>query len=124
PKPGDLIEIKRGRSQHWALYVGDGYVIHVTAADENAPPVVAESVTLVTKRAMVRKQLLKKVTENFDWDINNKYDRYRIPFPMEEIIWRAKPWINKEVPYLLFEENCEHFVTMLRYGEGVSDQVS
>ncbi|NXU34691.1 HRSL2 protein, partial [Drymodes brunneopygia] len=100
-----LIEIKRGVYQHWALYMGKGYVIHVTAAGK-----AAESVTLVTKRAMVRKQLLKKVTENFDWDINNKYDRYRIPFPMEEIIWRAKPWINKEVPYLLFEENCEHFV--------------
>ncbi|XP_015424472.1 PREDICTED: HRAS-like suppressor 3 [Myotis davidii] len=32
PKPGDLIEILRPGYQHWALYVGDGYMVHL------APP--------------------------------------------------------------------------------------
>uniref|UniRef100_A0A673H4Y4 HRAS-like suppressor 3 n=1 Tax=Sinocyclocheilus rhinocerous TaxID=307959 RepID=A0A673H4Y4_9TELE len=32
PEPGDLIEIFRGTYQHWAIYVGEGYVIHL------APP--------------------------------------------------------------------------------------
>lgn len=30
PQPGDLIEIDRTGYQHWALYMGDGYVINVT----------------------------------------------------------------------------------------------
>ncbi|KAK2100279.1 hypothetical protein P7K49_021627 [Saguinus oedipus] len=34
PNPGDLIEIFRIGYEHWALYVGDGYVIHL------APPTI------------------------------------------------------------------------------------
>ena len=30
PKVGDLVEIFRPDFQHWAVYVGDGYVVHVT----------------------------------------------------------------------------------------------
>lgn len=32
PRPGDLIEIFRFGYEHWAIYVGDGYVVHL------APP--------------------------------------------------------------------------------------
>ncbi|NXD23029.1 HRSL1 enzyme, partial [Spelaeornis formosus] len=124
PNPGDLIEVKRGPYEHWALYMGDGYVIHVKPVDVNSPPVSAGSVTLVTRKAKVKKELLVEVAANNDWDVNNKYDCHRTPFPMDEIIRRAEPWIGREVPYLLFRGNCEHFVTKLRYGEGVSEQVS
>ncbi|NXO09882.1 HRSL1 enzyme, partial [Oriolus oriolus] len=122
--PGDLIEIKRRGYQHWALYVGYGYVIHLTPVDENAPLLAVSSVTLLTRKAKVRKQLLKEVAGNDDWDVNNKYDCYRSPFPMEEIIRRAERWIDRVVPYRLFLNNCEHFVTKLRYGQAVSRQVS
>lgn len=30
PQPGDLIEVFRPGYQHWALYLGDGYVINLT----------------------------------------------------------------------------------------------
>ena len=30
PQPGDLIEIFRPAYQHWALYLGDGYIINLT----------------------------------------------------------------------------------------------
>ncbi|NXB28493.1 HRSL1 enzyme, partial [Eulacestoma nigropectus] len=122
--PGDLIEIQRRGYQHWGLYMGDGYVIHVTAVDENALPLSASSVTILTRKAMVKKELLEKVAGDDDWIVNNKYDWCQIPFPMEEIIQRAERWINRKVSYSLFHHNCEHFVTMLRYGEGVSRQVS
>ncbi|XP_077641806.1 uncharacterized protein LOC144246805 [Lonchura striata] len=122
PNPGDLIEIKRPGYQHWALYLGKGYVIHVTDTEEEAPPLSASSRIILSRKAMVKKQLLKKVVENDKWRVNNKYDCHRIPFPMEEIIRRAQRQINTEVPYRLFLKNCEHFVTMLRYGEGVSEQ--
>ncbi|NWH31189.1 HRSL1 enzyme, partial [Chloropsis hardwickii] len=123
PKPGDLIEINRGPYEHWALYAGDGYVIHVTTMDGNSPPLSAGSVTLLTSTAVVKKQLLTEVAGNHPWCVNNKYDCLRIPFPMEEIVRRAGRWIGKKVLYGVFLKNCEHFVTMLRYGEGVSEQV-
>ncbi|CAL8284260.1 unnamed protein product [Boreogadus saida] len=30
PQPGDLIEIFHGVYKHWAVYVGDGFVVHLT----------------------------------------------------------------------------------------------
>ena len=35
PKPGDLIEIFRPIYSHWAVYVGDGYVIHLAPPSKN-----------------------------------------------------------------------------------------
>lgn len=31
PRPGDLIEIFRLGYEHWAIYVGNGYVVHLGA---------------------------------------------------------------------------------------------
>ncbi|XP_077641810.1 phospholipase A and acyltransferase 1-like [Lonchura striata] len=121
PQPGDLIEIDRPLYQHWALYLGDGYVIHVT--DEGATSLMLSSSSIRATTAKVKKQLLKEVVGNDKWRVNNKYDRSRTPFPVRKIIQRAEQWIDREVPYDVLYENCEHFVTMLRYGEGVSEQV-
>ncbi|XP_064522334.1 phospholipase A and acyltransferase 3-like [Pseudopipra pipra] len=123
PKPGDLIEIKRPLYQHWALYLGDAYVIHVTSEDESIPALSAGSVTILTKRAKAKKQLLKEVVGTDDWEVNNKYDRSCTPLPVKEIIKCAQSYIGRVVTYRLLRKNCEHFVTMLRYGKSVSDQV-
>ncbi|NWV08048.1 HRSL1 enzyme, partial [Ptilonorhynchus violaceus] len=122
PEPGDLISIRRTLWHHWALYVGDGYVIHVTPVGD--PRVSGGSMTLFAKKAKVKKERLEVVVEDAKWRVNNKYDRSRTPLPVEEIIRCAEYWIDREVPYDLLVSNCEHFVTMLRYGEGVSRQVS
>ncbi|XP_064522332.1 phospholipase A and acyltransferase 1-like isoform X2 [Pseudopipra pipra] len=121
-EPGDLIEIKRSGYQHWALYLGDGYVVHLTSADEGIRCLSASSDPTLRKKAKVKKQLLKEVVGNNDWEVNNKYDRSRTPLPVKEIIERAESCIGMEMTYNVLWENCEHFVTMLRYGEGVSDQ--
>ncbi|XP_030135796.1 phospholipase A and acyltransferase 1 [Taeniopygia guttata] len=121
PQPGDLIEIDRTGYQHWALYVGDGYVIHVT--DEGATSLTLSSSSICATTAKVKKQLLKDVVGNDKWRVNNKYDRSRTPFPVKKIIQRAEKCVGREVPYDVLNKNCEHFVTELRYGEGVSDQV-
>ncbi|NWS84101.1 HRSL1 enzyme, partial [Toxostoma redivivum] len=123
PQPGDLIEIDRTHHQHWALYMGHGYVIHLTPADENSPPMSVSSVTLLTREAKVKKELLRNAAGNANWCVNNKYDQYRNPFPAEEIIRRAERQIGRVVVYRLLYKNCEHFVTELRYGEGISEQV-
>lgn len=80
--------------------------------------------SIFTRKAKVKKQLLKEVVGNNKWRVNNKYDRSRTPLPVEEIIRRAERWIDQEVTYDVLGSNCEHFVTELRYGKGVSDQVS
>ncbi|XP_064241757.1 phospholipase A and acyltransferase 1-like [Passer domesticus] len=121
PQPGDLIEIDRPLYQHWALYLGDGYVIHVT--DEGASSVWLSSSSIHAARAKVKKDPLVEVVKSHKWRVNNKYDRCRTPFPVEEIIRRAELCIDREVPYNVLKSNCEHFVTMLRYGEGESRQV-
>ncbi|NWT58335.1 PA216 protein, partial [Erythrocercus mccallii] len=121
PQPGDLIEIDRPLYQHWALYVGDGYVIHVT--DEGANTVSVSVSSIRATRAKVKKEILEKVAENDTWRVNNKYDRSYTPRPVAKIIRSAERWVGKEVPYDVLSSNCEHFVTMLRYGEELSDQV-
>ncbi|XP_063023076.1 uncharacterized protein LOC134423708 isoform X3 [Melospiza melodia melodia] len=121
PNPGDLIEIKRGSYEHWALYLGKGHVIHVTNVQGDTST-SSSSGSVFLRRAVVSKEELDMVAGNDTWCVNNKYDCYRTPFPMEEIIRRAEPYIDKELPYRLFLKNCEHFVTMLRYGDGVSEQ--
>ncbi|NXM51092.1 HRSL1 enzyme, partial [Gymnorhina tibicen] len=121
PEPGDLIEIKRPGYQHWALYVGGGYVIHVTTTGDSSQSFSSGSTR--GKKAIVKKQLLEEVVGNNRWRVNNKYDRSRTPRPVKEIIRRAEQWIGKEVSYHLLACNCEHFVTDLRYGQAVSDQV-
>uniref|UniRef100_A0A803VM93 LRAT domain-containing protein n=1 Tax=Ficedula albicollis TaxID=59894 RepID=A0A803VM93_FICAL len=94
------------------------------SSGDNYPPTSAISVSLVTRRAKVKKHLLEDAVGNDDWAVNNKYDHYREPFPVEEIIRRAESQIGKVVLYRLFYKNCEHFVTEVRYGEGVSEQVT
>ncbi|XP_072200571.1 phospholipase A and acyltransferase 1 [Excalfactoria chinensis] len=124
PQPGDLIEIFRPAYQHWALYLGDGYIIDVTPVEEGPPATFGSSKSLFSRKAMVRMQLLKEVVGNDTYRINNKYDGTYAPLPVEEIIRRAKYLINQEVSYDLLGNNCEHFVTLLRYGEGVSEQAN
>ncbi|NXU59557.1 HRSL1 enzyme, partial [Turnix velox] len=122
PQPGDLIEIFRPAYQHWALYLGDGYIINVTPIDEGRPATFSSAKSVFSRKARVRMQLLKEVVGNDTYRINNKYDDSYPPLPVEKIIRCAEYFIDQEVSYDVLGNNCEHFVTLLRYGEGVSDQ--
>ncbi|NXS67576.1 HRSL1 enzyme, partial [Pandion haliaetus] len=120
PEPGDLIEIFRPAYQHWALYLGDGYIINVTPV--GPPGTLTSAKSVFSRKALVRMQLLKDAVGNDTYHINNKYDSTYAPLPVKEIIQRAEYFIDQEVSYDLLGNNCEHFVTLLRYGKGVSDQ--
>uniref|UniRef100_A0A672MWN3 Retinoic acid receptor responder 3-like n=1 Tax=Sinocyclocheilus grahami TaxID=75366 RepID=A0A672MWN3_SINGR len=115
PKPGDLIEISRGLYQHWAIYVGEGYVIHL------APP--CEYFTLLCDKAKVKKEELYEVVGNDEYCINNLLDEKYEPRPVREMLQDAHRFLGRELPYCVFRENCEHFVTELRYGKPQSRQV-
>ncbi|NWZ66315.1 HRSL1 enzyme, partial [Acrocephalus arundinaceus] len=124
PRPGDLVSISRPGYQHWTLYVGDGFVIHVTGKAGESQSGLGSSSRNSTAKAKVKKELLTKVAGKHKWRVKNKHDRSHTPRPVEEIIQLAEKCIGMEVSYDLLAMNCEHFATWLRYGEGVSGQVS
>lgn len=94
------------------------------SADESPAAAVSSVKSVFSRKAVVRMQLLKEVVGSDSYRVNNKYDHNHTPLPICEIIQRAQVLIGQEVSYDLLGSNCEHFVTLLRYGEGVSEQVS
>ncbi|XP_054840689.1 phospholipase A and acyltransferase 3-like [Eublepharis macularius] len=124
PKPGDLIEISRTFYQHWAIYIGNGNVIHLAPESEVAGAYVSCLWSVVTDKAVVKKDPLWKVVGEDKYQINNKYDRRYTALPEHEIIFRAKAEVGRVMDYSVFSQNCEHFVTGLRYGIPDSDQVT
>ncbi|NXO88142.1 HRSL1 enzyme, partial [Sitta europaea] len=114
-----LIEIDRQLHQHWALYVGDGYVIHLTPVGKQDLKLGIHDVQVFTRK--VKMQLLKEVVEKDSWRVNNESDEKHTSLPVEEIIRQAEGYIGKEIKYRGFGSNCEHFVKKLRYGDQVSD---
>ncbi|NXI17076.1 HRSL1 enzyme, partial [Irena cyanogastra] len=124
PQPGDLIEIKRSLVyRHWALYLGDGYVIHVTDVGAKDIFMSVGFSSHLTGTAKMKKELLKDAVGNNDWNVNNKYDRSHTPLPVEKIIQNAENFVDMEFQYSPMRNNCEHFVTLLRYDDKFSEQV-
>ncbi|XP_040123431.1 phospholipase A and acyltransferase 1 isoform X3 [Oryx dammah] len=124
PQPGDLIEVFRPCYQHWALYLGDGYVINIAPLEDGISTSFTSAKSVFSRKALVKMQLLKDVVGKDTYRINNKYDDTYPPLPVEEVIQRSEFVIGQEVEYDILVNNCEHFVTLLRYGEGVSEQKS
>ncbi|XP_025070714.1 HRAS-like suppressor 3, partial [Alligator sinensis] len=123
PQPGDLIQIFRPPIEHWALYVGDGYVIHVAPVDGRGGASPAWLSSSSAGRAMVKKERLRDILRGGKYRVNNKYDKTRAPRPVEEILAKAEAEVGKKMFYNVFLQNCEHFVTELRYGRSISHQV-
>ncbi|XP_044304478.1 phospholipase A and acyltransferase 3-like isoform X2 [Varanus komodoensis] len=124
PKPGDLIEISRLGYQHWAIYVGSGYVIHLTPSGELKQSRLSSFLSIVSDKMVVKKALLWEIARGDVCQVNNKYDRKHRPRPARKIVREAELLLGKEMHYSLTSSNCEHFATRLRYGMARSDQVS
>ncbi|KAK6299195.1 hypothetical protein J4Q44_G00307050 [Coregonus suidteri] len=123
PEPGDLIEIFRGRYQHWALYVGDGFVIHLAPPSE-APGARANSMmSVLSDKAKVKKEEIWDVVGHDEWRVNNQLDQKYKVRPIREILRDATAYVDQELSYCVIKGNCEHFVTDLRYGKAESRQV-
>ncbi|XP_034953668.1 uncharacterized protein LOC118075660 [Zootoca vivipara] len=123
PKPGDLIEISRVGYQHWAIYVGSGYVIHLAPSDDLYQASTSSLMSALSEKAVVKKELLWSIVGDDTCCINNKYDHTYEPLPANKIVQEAEALLGKEIRYNLASENCEHFVTRLRYGRARSDQL-
>ncbi|XP_030620616.1 phospholipase A and acyltransferase 3 [Chanos chanos] len=123
PEPGDLIEIFRGSYQHWAIYVGDGYVIHLAPPSEMAGAAGTALMSVLSDKAIVKKEELWEVVGTDKYVINNLLDKKYEPRPIKVILREAQRLVGQELPYCVFRGNCEHFVTELRYGTAESRQV-
>ncbi|MBZ3871834.1 HRAS-like suppressor 2 [Sciurus carolinensis] len=123
-KVGDLIEIFRFGYEHWAIYVGKGYVVHLAPPSEVAGAGSSSIMSIVADRAIVKKELLSVVAGGDKYRVNNKHDDKYEPLPPNKIIQRAEKMVGKEIPYSVTHDNCEHFVNALRYGVSRSDQVT
>ncbi|XP_012633301.1 phospholipase A and acyltransferase 2 isoform X3 [Microcebus murinus] len=124
PKLGDLIEIFRFGYEHWAIYVGDGYVVHLAPPSEIAGVGAASVLSALADKAKVKKELLSVVAGGDRYRVNNKHDDKYPPLPSNKIVRRAEEAVGKELRYSLTGDNCEHFVNELRYGVSRSDQVT
>ncbi|XP_025213505.1 HRAS-like suppressor 2 isoform X1 [Theropithecus gelada] len=123
-RPGDLIEISRFGYEHWAIYVGHGYVVHLAPPSEIAGAGAASVLSALTNKAIVKKELLSAVAGSDNYRVNNKHDDKYRPLPCNKIVKRAEELVGQELPYSLTSDNCEHFVNHLRYGVSRSDQVT
>ncbi|XP_054999796.1 phospholipase A and acyltransferase 4 [Sorex araneus] len=123
PKPGDLIEIFRVGYQHWAIYVGDGYVVHLAPPSEYPGAGSSSLFSVLSNRAVVKRELLKEVVGDCRYRVNNYLDHKYPPLPVYQIISVAKEKVGEEMSYSVYSKNCEHFVTNLRYGKCHSGQV-
>ncbi|XP_007993030.1 phospholipase A and acyltransferase 4 isoform X2 [Chlorocebus sabaeus] len=123
PKPGDLIEIFRLGYEHWALYIGDGYVIHLAPQDGYPAASSPSAFSVPGSIAVVKQDLLKDVLEGCNYRVNNRLDRRYKPLPVGVIISSAKELVGQKMKYSIVSRNCEHFVTKLRYGRSHCQQV-
>ncbi|KAF7661062.1 hypothetical protein LDENG_00270380, partial [Lucifuga dentata] len=120
PDRGDLIQVFRGSFQHWAVYVGDGKVVHLVTTSNISGSIDAST----DKEGIVMKESLKKVVGIHKWKVNNNQDKKQKPRSVPNILADADTWVGQDVKYNLTSWNCEHFANMLRYGKAKSQQVN
>ncbi|XP_054998334.1 phospholipase A and acyltransferase 4-like [Sorex araneus] len=115
PKPGDVVEIFCTGYKHWAIYVGDGYVVHL------APPIPGEclgpynSRRFLSKFLIVKRELLKDVATNCNYVVNNFWDQMYKPQCVNDILHTANKWLWF-ASFVIVRRDAKEFVTDLRYG--------
>ncbi|XP_066575053.1 phospholipase A and acyltransferase 3 isoform X2 [Amia ocellicauda] len=123
PQPGDMIEFPRTSFNHWGLYVGNGYVVHLAPTGGSGGASVSFLSSFTSPSATVVKDLLKDVAgPGLKFLVKNLDHQYQ-PLPRDQILESAEKMIDEIVPYSVTTKNCEHFVTELRYGLAESRQV-
>ncbi|XP_040031108.2 phospholipase A and acyltransferase 3 [Gasterosteus aculeatus] len=123
PQLGDLIEIFRGTYQHWAVYVGEGFVVHLSPPSEVAGAGANRFMSVVADQAVVRKDKLWSVVGDSEWKISNSLDKKYEPRRPDDIVREACAMVGHVLPYCVFSQNCEHFANELRYGKAECRQV-
>ncbi|CAB1323838.1 unnamed protein product [Coregonus sp. 'balchen'] len=122
---GDMIEINRGKYKHWALYIGNGEVVQLVTPDGPSTLAfhsVSSSSGSLSGKGTVTIDTLKDVSAGDTYRINNYLDDKYKPRTTEVIMEMVDKMRGRTIKYELLGDNCEHFVTFLRYGESESKQ--
>ncbi|XP_019343210.1 phospholipase A and acyltransferase 3-like [Alligator mississippiensis] len=123
PKSRNLIEIYCTCYQHWAIYVGYGYVAHLTLQGEAGEAVFSSLFSVLRGRVVVSRDLLLTVTAADLYWANNLHDGHLSLWPHQDIVREAEAQPGRVLPCCIITKNCEHFITQLRYGVPISNQV-
>ncbi|KAM9763590.1 phospholipase A and acyltransferase 3-like [Dama dama] len=127
PQPGDLIEIFRCCYSHWAVYVGNGYVVHVAPPRKIPGADGASIMSAVVDKAFVKKERLCAVVGGDTYRVNNKHDDKYNPFPPRKTVQPpeelVEELVDQEFCRSLISNYHKHFINELRYGVPCSDQV-
>uniref|UniRef100_A0A8K9V1H8 LRAT domain-containing protein n=1 Tax=Oncorhynchus mykiss TaxID=8022 RepID=A0A8K9V1H8_ONCMY len=122
---GDMIEINRGAFKHWALYIGHGKVIQLITPDGPSRVSfcsVSSFSGSVSCKGMITIETLKDVASRNTYKINNYLDNKYKPRPTDVIMGEVDKMKGRTIKYDVLGNNCEHFVTFLRYGQSESKQ--
>lgn len=111
--PGDMVQVKgiyfhEWFYSHFAVYIGNGEIIHVTDGD-------------TFKGEVKREDMLKKFAGK-DVRKNNHMDGTFEPRRVHNIIFTARRHVGQNWNYNILTNNCEHFASMCRYGRKISLQ--
>ncbi|XP_031421403.1 phospholipase A and acyltransferase 2-like [Clupea harengus] len=131
---GDLIEFSYPVGfSHWGVYDGDGLVIHFAIADEGdfmttfrgyLQTVIPFCGDLLLGDTKIRQQPLAEINVPDGAHILISNNRHACePSQEGEMRQRRDALLGQELPYNLFELNCEHFATFIRYGMAVCNQI-
>ena len=118
---GDLVEYKREIYSHWAVYIGNGKIIHLSGPDERKVSGIGLLSANVTNLAEIRIDHFLDVIKNSYAYRNNSKDNEFTPLPSDQILTRALSKIGCHY-YDLLTFNCEHFANYCRYDLKFSDQ--
>ncbi|XP_036834684.1 phospholipase A and acyltransferase 4 isoform X2 [Oncorhynchus mykiss] len=122
---GDMIEINRGQYKHWALYIGHGKVIQLITPDGPSKVAFCSFSSFsgsVACKGTVTIETLQDVAAGNTYKINNYLDDEYKPRPTDVIMGDVDKLRGSTIKYDLLGNNCEHFVTFLRYGKSKSKQ--
>ncbi|KAL8591678.1 hypothetical protein ACOMHN_056794 [Nucella lapillus] len=125
---GDLIEFPRGHYSHWAVYIGNEEVVHLSGDENdgiNGQIDAKHFFTISGQRfgkAIIKVENFWSVVGGTKAEINNTKDKKYKPLPKAQIVKNALERIGR-VGYNVLFENCEHFTSLCRYGENKSEQV-
>ncbi|XP_048242026.1 phospholipase A and acyltransferase 4-like [Haliotis rufescens] len=91
-EPGDILQFQRKGFFHYAVYIGDGMVVHQT------------------KDQGVLKQSLGDVIQQCSFYIDNSLDLEISPKTRKQIVKDALSRVGRK-GYDILTSNCEHFAT-------------
>ncbi|XP_065199331.1 uncharacterized protein LOC135831018 [Sycon ciliatum] len=127
--PGSLLMFNRARGlyQHWAVYIGDHKVVHLTGAEDQRRSSirhVVSSVTVGSRTPVVQISALDDVLGRCSMVTVGDEHYGKVlgkPFPPQMVVQRALSQVGCR-GYQLAVNNCEHFATWAKFGEGYSSQ--